>query len=81
MPRYCKTDQNQYLEYDNSHLYSGMKNLHASEHSPTLILGAMGEWRTFVQSGRDLVDMVSETRLTFLFLSYFKNKYSFHNFL
>ena len=46
------------------------KKFHASEQSPSLVIGAMSEQRTFVPLGRDLIGMGSERRLTFLFLSY-----------
>ena len=54
-------------------------NSHASEDSPSLILRAMSEWRNCVPSRRDLIGMGTERRLTFLFLSYFTNKTSFHH--
>ena len=41
----------------------------------------MIERRTFANSGRELIGMGSKIRLTFLFLSYCTNKYSFQNFL
>ena len=56
-------------------------NFHASEQSPSLILGAMSERRTFFPSGRDLIGMQAERRLTFMFLSYWKNRASLQNFL
>ena len=50
-------------------------NFHASEQSPSLILGAMNERRNFVPSGRDFIGMGSERRLTFFFLSYWTKGY------
>ena len=40
-------------------------NIHASEQSPSLILGATSERRTFFPSGRDFIGMGAERRLTF----------------
>ena len=57
------------------------KHFHASEQSPYLILGAMSNWGTFFPSGRDLIGMVDERRLTFMFFSYWTNMNSFHNYL
>ena len=54
-------------------------NFHASEQSPSLILGWMSERTTFVSSGRGFIVMGAEIRPTFLFLSYWTNRYSFQN--
>ena len=59
MPLEFRTHQNKYLESENSHLHSGVKNSYASEQLPSLILVIMSECRTFVTSGRDLIGMGS----------------------
>ena len=56
-------------------------NLHASEQSPYLILGAMSERRNFFPPGRDFIGMGAKRRLTFLFMSYWTKRASFQNFL
>ena len=55
-------------------------NLHASEQSPSLILGAMSERSNFILSGRYLIGMGGKFRLVFLFLLYFTNKAFFRIF-
>ena len=52
-------------------------NFRASEQLPSVILGAMSEYSTFVPSGKYLIGLGAEIRLKFLFWSYFTNKASF----
>ena len=46
---------------------------------PYIIIGSMSENMNFFPSGRDLIGMVFERRLTFLLLSHCKNEASFQN--
>ena len=55
------------------------KNLHAPTQPPYLILVTMSEKKNFVPSGRDLIGVGAEIRLTFLFLSYFTKNYYLQN--
>ena len=66
----CRTDQNQYLESENSHLHSGLRQ------SPWIISVA----RNYVPLGRDFINIVSKRSLDFFF-PYCTNRDSFQNFL
>ena len=55
------------------------KKIHASEQSPSLILGAMSELRNFFTLGKGLIEVGAERRQTFMFFSYLTIRSSLHN--